>query len=80
MRNIWLIYLAMVATIILMYTLSCYPKIARRVPLNFFLLFLFTIAESYLVSFITNSYDVKTVLIAGTLTAAVSISLTIYAF
>ena len=39
---------------------------------------LFTIAESYLVSFISSNYDSKTVLIAGALTAGVTVSLTIY--
>lgn len=70
----------MVATVILIYALGCYPKVARSVPLNYVLLFFFTLAESYVVSTISSFYDAKTVFIAGALTAAVTIAITIYAF
>ncbi len=62
-----------------MYALGCYVKVARKVPLNFILLAIFTIAESYVVSFIASIYDTQTVLIAGGLTAAIVIALTLYA-
>lgn len=48
--------------------------------MNYILLLIFTLSECYLVSFITGLTDPTTVLIAGGLTAAVTISLTIYAF
>ena len=77
--NIWLFYVCMVLTIPLMYALACYKKIARSVPLNYFLLFLFTIFESYVVSYICTLYDSQTVLIAAGLTAAIVVALTLYA-
>ena len=64
----------------MIYALGCYAKVARSVPLNYILLFAFTIAESYIVSTIAAFYDERTVLIAGALTAAVTVGLTIYAF
>lgn len=48
--------------------------------MNYILLLIFTLSECYVVSFITGLTDPTTVLIAGGLTAAVTISLTIYAF
>ena len=63
-----------------MYALACYKKIARNVPLNYILLLVFTLTECYMVSFITGLTDPATVLMAGGLTAAITISLTVYAF
>ena len=76
----WLFYVFMVITIITVYALACYPKVARSVPINYILLFLFTIAEAYMISIIASYYDSTTVLMAGGLTAAATVGLTIYAF
>ena len=53
---------------------------ARSVPLNYILLFIFTLAESYLVAACTIPYDSTTVLMAAGLTAVMVTALTIYAF
>ena len=78
-ENIWLFYVCLVISIICMYALGCYQKIARKVPLNYILLLVFTLCESYIVSFIASRYDRDTVLIAASLTAAMTIGLTLYA-
>lgn len=51
----------------------------RTVPINYILLLVFTIAESYGVAGITAGYDPKTVMLAGAATALTTIALTIYA-
>ena len=51
----------------------------RKAPLNYILLLLFTGCEAYMVAGLTAQYDRHTVLMAGTTTALVTVSLTIYA-
>lgn len=78
-ENKWLIFVCLAVNLICMYTLIYVRKVARAVPWNYLLLFLFTITEAYMVSAITTQYDPTTVFIAAVLTAAVVIALTIYA-
>ena len=79
-NNAWLFYLCIALNLIFLYSLACYRSLSRRVPLNYLLLLGFTITECYMVSFITGITDGITVVMAGGLTAAVTISLTVYAF
>ena len=51
----------------------------RSYPVNYFLLFVFTLCESYMIAGITSKYDSKIVLMAGLGTALVTVSLTAYA-
>lgn len=48
-RNIWLLIVAMVLNIGLLYTLVCFKSVARSVPINYILLGLFTATEAFLV-------------------------------
>lgn len=75
----WIPIAASVITIIIVYALACFRSVARSVPINYILLAIFTLAESYVVSFIASRYDPNTVLIAASLTAIIVISLTLYA-
>jgi protein lifeguard len=59
--------------------LLCFREFARKVPLNYFLLITFTLAESYLVAFICAVYDPMVVSIAAFLTAFATLALTAYA-
>ena len=70
---------ASVIGVIIVYVLGCFPQVARRVPINYILLFIFAICQSYTVSFIASQYDATTVLMAAGLTLAIVIALTIYA-
>ena len=72
-------WICLVATIIISIMISCYTSIARTVPTNYILLFLFTLCESYLVGLVTTFYDPPTVILAAGLTACLTITLTIYA-
>lgn len=59
--------------------LACCRKVGRSVPINYILLLLFTLSQSYLVLLCCCRYEQHIVLTAMGLTAAVTISLTIYA-
>lgn len=77
--NVWLVIVCAVVTLITIYALACYRKIARSVPINYILLLVFTLAESYIVSYIASQYNVDTVLIAAGLTVGMVVGLTLYA-
>lgn len=75
----WLIIVAAVVMIITMYVLIYIRAAARKVPINYLLLALFTLCEAYLVSSITAEYEPVSVFIAAALTASIVVALTIYA-
>ncbi len=57
----------------------CYKQLARSVPLNYILLFIFCISLSYLVSGICATYDPNIVLMAAVMTVGITMALTLYA-
>jgi FtsH-binding integral membrane protein len=59
--------------------LFCCRSVAKSVPINYILLFLFTIFESYCLFIISACYEPQIVITAMVLTAAMVIGLTIYA-
>ena len=63
-------------------TLICGRSIARKVPINFILLAIFTFAESYMVSYISSYYaadNSDTVIMAGAGTVLITFACTLYA-
>mmetsp|Transcript_26309 Transcript_26309/g.23178 ORF Transcript_26309/g.23178 Transcript_26309/m.23178 type:complete len:144 (+) Transcript_26309:162-593(+) len=66
-------------TFALMCVLMCCLRVARKVPTNYILLGIFTLCESYLVSFISAFYDPTIVVLAAFLTATLTFVLTLYA-
>ncbi len=63
-----------------MIVLSCFKKVSRNVPINYILLFTFTLCEGYLTSFLCSRYSASVVFSAAALTTAAVIGLTLYAF
>ena len=61
-------------------TLLCCRHVARKTPMNYILLFIFTLCEAFFFSVFCARYPTANVLTAAGMTAAVVISLTIYAF
>jgi FtsH-binding integral membrane protein len=57
----------------------CCPSVASKVPLNYVLLLIFTLCESYLVAYITLFYEPLSVLICAGITLALVLGLTLYA-
>lgn len=80
LEHVWVYYTCIPITIIVGYTLCCCGSIAKKVPINYILLFLYTFALSYLVAYMTSRYNPITLIMATSLTCAVVVGLTVYAF
>ncbi|CAI2374047.1 unnamed protein product [Moneuplotes crassus] len=61
--NIWFYFVSLGVTVTLMIVLVCFRKPARKVPINYILLFTFTFFESMMVATISSFYDAKSVMI-----------------
>ena len=57
----------------------CCPSVASKVPLNYVLLLIFTLCESYLVAYMTLIYEPLSVLMCAGITLALVLGLTLYA-
>jgi FtsH-binding integral membrane protein len=79
MRNTWAIWLCAIGGIIVVLAISCFRELARKVPTNYILLFLFTAFESYLVSAMCAITNPRLVLMAAAMTCGITIALTLYA-
>lgn len=60
--------------------LSCCPDVRRKTPHNFICLFIFTLAEGWLVGCAAATYEADEVAIAVAATIAVTLGLTLFAF
>ncbi|GAA6074926.1 protein lifeguard 3, partial [Tachysurus ichikawai] len=60
--------------------LVCCEKARRRFPLNLVLLFIFTLAMSYMTGTISSYYNTKTVFLAVGITALVCVAVTVFSF
>lgn len=74
-----LMWLSMIVSIAMICTLACNRRLARQAPVNYVILFFFTLAESVMVGFICSTYTVPSVLIVTALTAFVVAGLTLFA-
>jgi FtsH-binding integral membrane protein len=79
LKNVWIFVISIILTICIVITISCYPEITRAVPLNYIILILFTVFESYSVSIICGIVEPDLVFMAVFLTFGLVIALTLYA-
>lgn len=75
----FLFILAIIAFLISMITLACCGEVRRKAPMNYVLLGVFTVAESFLLSMTACRYNSEEVVIAVGITAAVALGLTLFA-
>lgn len=75
----WLFWTAFTLMIVLAIVLLCARSLARKVPVNYILLLLFTLSEAYMVASITAFYDPQIVFAAISMTAGIVVGLTVYA-
>ncbi|XP_011182293.1 protein lifeguard 1 [Zeugodacus cucurbitae] len=75
----WLMWVALGAVFVIMIPIACCEGVRRSFPLNFILLILFTLAESFLLSFLAIKYSPDTVLYALGITTLVVLVLTVFA-
>ena len=73
----WLFWTCLGITLTLCIVLFCFSKVARKVPLNYISLFVFTILTSYLLASICIFQSPDNVMIAAALTLTVFVSLTV---
>ena len=74
-----LVYVAMVLSLVCLLPIVCVPQLAKTVPINYIMLFGFTLGESWMVAFICTLYEAESVLIAALMTTGLTIGLTLYA-
>lgn len=77
--GIALMICAAVLTIVIIIMLFCCIQNARKVPINYILLSIFTICEGYMVSYCCASTSPQIVLMAAIMTLSIVVALTIYA-
>lgn len=76
----WPFWTCFALMLIVLIPLACFKKVARKVPLNYILLFTFTVCEAIMLSFAFAAIDDwKIVLTAAVMTVAIVIALTAYA-
>ncbi|KAL0124622.1 hypothetical protein PUN28_006461 [Cardiocondyla obscurior] len=75
-----LFWVAFAVTFVLLICMTCCTSVRRKAPMNFVFLFLFTLAEGFLLSVAASTYDSKEVMAAVGITAAVCLGLTLFAF
>lgn len=72
--------LTAVFSIVILIAILCFRSVAKTVPTNYICLSVFTLCESYMVSFACSSIDEpKIVIMAAAMTLGMTLSLTIYA-
>lgn len=72
----WIAIIIIFSTII---SLMCCQSLSRQIPINYILLIIFTLAESYMIAVYTSFFYPELVCIALGLTALVSFSLSLFA-
>lgn len=79
MEHSILLIICLIATIILPCVIVCFQETMRKIPQNYIILFSFTFAESYLVSYICSRSNPNLVFMAAFMTFSLVIALTLYA-
>jgi FtsH-binding integral membrane protein len=79
-RNVWIHWVLIAITFVVIIVLSCCDGIRRQYPMNMVLLFGFTLVESLLLGSISATYETYTVLMAIGITTLVVVGLTIFSF
>ena len=75
-----LLYVSIALMFSLLIALMCNQDIARKKPVNYIILSIFTLSISYLVGYNTIFYDTISVIIAFGTTCSITIVLTLYAW
>ncbi|XP_017766172.1 PREDICTED: protein lifeguard 1 isoform X2 [Eufriesea mexicana] len=75
-----LFWICFAATIVLIICMACCTSVRRKAPMNFIFLFIFTIAEGFLLATVASTYSSEEVLLAVGITAVICLALTLFAF
>merc|ERR1712165_236408 len=69
----------LIISIVIECAILCCKSVARKTPMNYILLFIFTACQAFVFSFICAQYPASDCLTAAGMTAAVTVALTFYA-
>jgi len=78
--NMWLLWTSFGVSLVVLFPMICIRSLRMMFPVNFMLLFVFTIAESIMLGMVSMLYTTESVIIAAGITAMVVFFLTIFAF
>lgn len=78
--NVAIMYVCMFITFGLLIAMACCTNVRRQAPMNFIFLFVFTLAESVLLGFVSSTTKEEYVLLAVGITVVICLSLTLFAF
>lgn len=78
-RSVGLFWFAWVGALVVMIVIACCENARRNFPLNFILLGLFTLFESFLLGVVSAHYRVNEVLLAMGIVSVVTLAITIFA-
>lgn len=78
--NPWLWIVSLVVLFVTLIALACCEGLRRKSPINFILLFAFTLAQSFMLGVMSANFEIFEVLLAIGITAVITFSLTIFAF
>lgn len=73
-------WIALIVLIVTLIAMACCTEVRRKSPMNFIFLFLFTIAQSFLLATAASNFQSEEVLMAVGITAGVCLGLTLFAF
>ncbi|CRK95408.1 CLUMA_CG008729, isoform A [Clunio marinus] len=76
----YLFWISLLIYFILMITLLCCPTYRRKSPINFILLGIFTIVQSFLMGVVSAVFAPELILLSAGITTIVCIGLTLFAF
>lgn len=78
-NNVWVMVIAIILMCASVCTLTCVPKTGRKVPLNYFLLFLLALSMGAILGYSTGAVDTPAFAMAAGMTAAVTIAVSLFA-
>ncbi|VVC95815.1 protein lifeguard 2 [Leptidea sinapis] len=79
-NNSYLFWIALVALVVCLISMACCENVRRTSPMNFIFLFIFTLAQSFLLGVTCSNFQVNEIFMAVGITAAVCLGLTLFAF
>ena len=74
-----MLVLASMAVLVVSFMTCCCSGVFKKVPINYIILLIFTLAEGYLVSMACSMSEPETVLMAMLMTVGITVSLVLYA-
>jgi FtsH-binding integral membrane protein len=79
-HHVELLIISIVIIFVTMIALVCCGEVRRKAPMNYIFLFIFTLAESFVLAVSASTYQAEEVMMAVGITTAVCLGLTLFAF